>query len=429
MDQEEKFKEPEILRFEDGTQAKSPVGLIEPGYSAPKELHPGDIVVGRYQVVSLLGRGAMGSVYRAEQLSIRKHVALKTLNPIAGSDVNVRRFQNEALAASKLEHANLVRALDYGWLGNQPFLVMDLVEGPTLSQHLKKRTATLSLRTAYETFIPICFALAYAHQEGVIHRDLKPSNILLAPDPHNKDKFIPKLADFGIAKLVTEEDLTRTGEVFGTPLYMSPEQCLGSKVDNRSDIYSLGCVLYEALTGAPPFHAQSALETMMQHRATNPLPLKEAALGLDFPDALQRIVSKMLEKEPDRRYQNCLDVAQNLTLLQQGREDLVEKGSPAKEARKSNRPMAAVAIVSAVLFVIAGVAGGVAFFSQRNTAAIVVPKEQTQSSETSVAASGIETERPVASNLSSTGTTSGGDSGSLPDAFPSPFSRIDQQKS
>jgi len=356
VDKENKeSKEPEGWRSEDGTQAKSPIGVVNPQAPGAADLVKGQIILDRYKVISLIGRGAMGAVYRVEQLSIRKQVALKTLNPISASDVNVRRFQNEALAASKLEHPNLVRALDYGWLGNQPFMVMDLVEGPTLAQHLRLKT-TLTPQSAYQIFIPICFALAYAHQEGVIHRDLKPSNIVLAPSTDSRNPFIPKLVDFGIAKLSTEEEaLTKTGEIFGTPLYMSPEQCLGSKVDVRSDIYSLGCVLYEALTGAPPFTGQSALETMMQHKEKVPLPLKQAALGQDFPPALQRVVSKMLEKDPDLRYENFLAVAEDLTWLQQGRSDLVKKGDAATPARKKSALIAAVLAVG--LLVVATVGG------------------------------------------------------------------------
>lgn len=361
---QEKFLEPQPA--DDKTQAKSPVGLID-AHSAgsPKDLQQNEIVADRYKVLSLIGRGAMGSVYRVEQLSIQKHLALKTLNPIAATSINVRRFKNEALAASKLEHPNLVRALDCGWIGNQPFMVMDLVDGPTLSHYLK-RHASLPLSTCFQIFIPICFALAYAHEEGVIHRDLKPSNIVLASDPKNKDLFIPRVVDFGIAKLSTEEEaLTKTGEVFGTPLYMSPEQCLGMNIDHRSDIYSLGCVLYEALTGAPPFSGQSALETMIQHRESKALPLKEAALGANFPAGMQQIVNRMLEKDPALRYQNCLDVAQDLTLVQQGRSDLLKRVPNIKPTVKEKSADRRTAIIIGLICV--SLAGAAAWWlSQRH---------------------------------------------------------------
>jgi serine/threonine protein kinase len=333
VDQDNKnFERVETVGSEDLTrQPKSPVGLKdqEPdeAHSHAQQLVAGSIVAERYKVLSLIGRGAMGCVYKVEQLALRKNLALKTLNTIATSDVTIRRFKNEALAAGKLDHPNLVKAVDSGWIGTQPYLVMDLVEGQTLSNYLKQE-GRLPLELALRLFIPICFGLAYAHEQGVVHRDLKPGNIMLVPEGKDKTQFFPKVVDFGIAKLDYGElgTLTKTGEVFGTPLYMSPEQCLGSKVDNRSDIYALGCVLYEALTGAPPFSGPSALETMMQHRNEQPLSLKEASLGSQFPKEVEQIVLKMLAKEPQDRYQNFLDVARDLAAVQRG--DSVQVQAP-----------------------------------------------------------------------------------------------------
>ncbi|MGH7490617.1 MAG: serine/threonine protein kinase, partial [bacterium] len=157
-----------------------------------------------------------------------------------------------------------------------------------------------------EIFVPICEGLAHAHAHGVIHRDLKPGNIVVT---ENSGEYVPKIVDFGIAKFDTGESeaeaLTRTGEIFGTPFYMSPEQCMGETVDQRSDIYSVGCVLFETLTGTPPFPGQTALETMMRHRVDTPPTLKEASLGVAFPEKLEQLVRKTLEKNPDNRYQNC----------------------------------------------------------------------------------------------------------------------------
>jgi serine/threonine protein kinase len=336
-------------------QAKSPVGLKEHEQaesSQPlQQLEPGSIIAERYKVLFLIGRGAMGSVYKVEHLALRKNLALKTLNTIAASDVNIRRFQNEALAASKLEHPNLVRAVDSGWIGTQPFLVMDLVQGQTLSEYLK-HVARLPLAFALRLFIPICFGLAYAHQQGVVHRDLKPSNIMLVSEGKDGGQFVAKIVDFGIAKLDYGQagTLTQTGEVFGTPLYMSPEQCLGAKVDNRSDIYALGCVLYEALTGAPPFRGASALETMMQHRNENPLSLKEASLGTEFPPSIEQIVFKMLEKEPQDRYQGFLDVAQDLASVQRGENVKVQTTTESK-TRGPGKPLPTRLIITSTVLV------------------------------------------------------------------------------
>lgn len=287
--------------------------------SGPALLTPGQIIAERYKIEFLIGQGAMGAVYSVEQIFLKKRFALKTLNPIVASDIAIRRFQKEAQAASRLEHANLVRAVDFGLIdGLLPFLVMDYIQGPTLAQHLEK-VGTLPIEEAAKIFTPICFALNYAHKEGVIHRDLKPGNIVLV-QPENAEKtFVPSIIDFGIAKLdvgeETAQSLTQTGEVFGTPLYMSPEQCSGKKIDNRSDIYSLGCVLFEALTGAPPFRGESALETMMLHLKETAPTLAEGSFGREFPGAMEQIVSKMLAKEPRFRYGTCAEIAADLMAL------------------------------------------------------------------------------------------------------------------
>jgi len=287
------------------------------------EFAPGEIVADRYKVVSVVGRGGFGCVYKVFQLLLKKEFALKTLNPTNMSAVTISRFSKEAQAAGRLDHPNLVRAVDFGMIeGVQPYLVMDFVEGPTLSQYLRQR-GRIDLKEALQMFIPISMAMGYAHKEGVVHRDLKPSNIILSPLDANSSQFIPKIVDFGIAKIQFGDEsqaltLTGAGDVFGTPLYMSPEQCAGIGVDSRSDIYALGCMLFEALTGAPPFRGSNALETMMQH-GLSPLPsLKEASLGLVFPSALEKVLAKMLAKEPRDRYQSCLHVAEDLISLERG---------------------------------------------------------------------------------------------------------------
>jgi len=279
----------------------------------------GNLIAGRYKVLSVLGRGAIGTVYSVEQVFLKKRFALKTLSSSVASSVWQQRLQKEAQAASRLDHPNLVKAVDFGVDDDRFFFVMDFVAGRTLSRHLKE-AGRLSVEEALKIFIPICFAFDYAHNQGVIHRDIKPSNIVLER-AKGEAGFVPKIIDFGIAKIAEEvetEALTKTGEVFGTPWYMSPEQCSGVSVDHRSDIYSLGCVLYETLTGAAPFCAPSALQTMMQHRTEPVVPLTEASAGLQFPADLESIVMKMLAKNPDDRYQRCINLAEDLMHLQRG---------------------------------------------------------------------------------------------------------------
>ncbi len=281
---------------------------------------PGQIVGGKYRIVSILGRGGMGTVYRVEQVFLNKDFALKTVDKRQVSDISVRRFQLEAKAASLLDHPNLVQVHDFGLLENgQPFLVMDLVEGISLAEHLREN-GPLTVEQAARLFTQACFGLLYAHEQGVIHRDIKPSNLMLTKDAAAGTEGSVKVVDFGIAKITNTEDgeiqaLTRTGEIFGSPLYMSPEQCSGGKIDLRSDIYSLGCVLFEALTGAPPHLGNNALATMMLHQSEKALPLKEASLGRIFPERLELIVARMLQKPPAERYQNLGIVAHQLASI------------------------------------------------------------------------------------------------------------------
>ena len=282
-------------------------------------IEPGQLLADKYRVISFIGRGAAGAVYKVEQVFLKRNFALKLFGGGNSASNSIIRFQQEAQLSSQLEHPNLVRATDFGVLcEGQPFLVMDLVEGPTLEQVLKQK-GSLSLADVTDIFAPVCLALHYAHTKGMVHRDIKPGNIML--DGATESSIgAPKIVDFGIAKAIEEAGLalTRTGEVFGTPLYMSPEQCFGRRVDARSDIYSLGCVIFEALTGAPPFRGASVLETISMHMHGNPLSLRESSLGREIPAVYESIVGKLLSKDPDARYQDCLQLRSDLLSAQQG---------------------------------------------------------------------------------------------------------------
>jgi len=272
-----------------------------PGISTVIAHAPGTILLEKLKVIELLGQGGMGSVYRVEHLLMNRQFALKCLNKFQAADASWKRFQNEAKAAHLLDHANLLKVFEFGLLpGGQPYFLMELVEGITLADEIK-RLGSLPVRRAIKIFIQVSFAIAYAHEHKVIHRDLKPSNIMLVQKP-GEPEFV-KVVDFGIAKLTgldefNQQTLTKTGEIFGSPLYMSPEQCMGTGVDQRSDLYSLGCVFYEALTSAPPFFGESALSTMMKHQTETQLSLKEASLGLEYPAGLEKIITNLLEKDP-----------------------------------------------------------------------------------------------------------------------------------
>jgi len=288
----------------------------------PEDLKPGQLISERYEVVSRIGRGGIGTVYRVNQIFLKKAFALKTLDPIFSTAETLMRFQKEAQAAGRLNHRHIVKAYDFGMIEDvQPFLVMDLVEGKTLAQILRKQER-LSIELFLEIFIPLCDAIAYAHGMGLIHRDLKPGNIVLATDPEAPGHFIPKLIDFGLAKAASgdgdseQQAITKLGDVLGTPLYMSPEQCTGKIADKRSDVYSLGCVMFEALTGKPPLKGESSIETMSMHRETQQRSLRDASGGLDFPPELEHLVTKMLEKNPADRYQSFEQVVNYLSDMQ-----------------------------------------------------------------------------------------------------------------
>jgi serine/threonine protein kinase len=278
---------------------------------------PGHVIGGKYKILSILGSGGMGTVFRVQQVFLNKDYALKRLECGKISDVAIRRFQMEARAASLLNHPNLVQVHDFGLLDNeQPYLVMDFVDGTTLADYLS-RHGPMELKKAAALFIQVCFGLAYAHKQGVVHRDIKPSNIMLVDGVPEGTEGCVKVVDFGIAKLVKgvqddTQDLTRTGELVGSPIYMSPEQCLGGQVDQRSDVYSVGCALFETLTGTPPYLGHSSLQTMMQHQSEGAPTLKEASLGKEFPAGIEQVVSKMLRKSPQERYSDLTMVAHDL---------------------------------------------------------------------------------------------------------------------
>jgi serine/threonine protein kinase len=316
-------------RFNSETRRHSQSDLLNEGngesdrsssYSSLPGFEAGEIVAGKYKTVSRLGVGGMGAVYRVQQVFLDKEFALKTLDGKKISDKVIRRFQLEARAASSLNHPNLVQVHDFGLLGdNLPYLVMDLVEGVTLAQYLRE-CGPLSVEQVAPLFAQVCSGLSAAHSQGVIHRDIKPSNIMLVSGMAPGTEGSVKLLDFGIAKLTATDHseiqaLTRSGEIFGSPLYMSPEHCAGGLVDHRSDIYSFGCVLFEALTGTPPHVGHNALSTMMRHQLAPAPTLKEASLGKEFPLALEKLVANTLHKSPWERYQNLDEIAHDLATL------------------------------------------------------------------------------------------------------------------
>lgn len=320
---------------------------------------PDTILDGKYKVLSVIGQGGMGTVYRVEQIFLGKQAALKTISG-EFNDNSWRRFQIEAKAASRLEHPCIVRVSDFGLIDNkQPYCVMELVEGESLADYLK-RCARLPYDDIFAIFIPLCLALQEAHEMGIIHRDVKPSNIMLIGKLGNWEC---KLLDFGIAK-VSEGDanaLTQTGELIGSPLYMSPEQCGAGIVDARSDIYSLGCTLFEAITACPPFAGSTPIETISKHLNEKPPSLKEASLGRDFPPDLERIVHTMLAKNPDQRFSSAKQVAENLVRLKAGDELRLSPQIKAEKVSKLSNSSITLGLIA-----IAAIGLAVYFWAQTN---------------------------------------------------------------
>lgn len=268
---------------------------------------------GKYQFVSQIGSGGMGVIYKAKQPLLDRYYAIKMLNVQKANQQTLARFHQEAKAASTLNHPNVISVHDFGFTDDDdPYMVMDFVEGMSLATLIQSGGA-IPYKEALGIFIQIATGMNHAHALGVLHRDLKPSNVMLT----NPESVVAevKIVDFGIAKINKAEEcssLTQTGDVFGSPLYMSPEQASGKKVDARSDIYSLGCLMYEALTGSPPLQADTIIQTMFLHLNQMPTSMSDRAQGLYFPETLEYVVRKCLEKDPASRYQTMLDLKVDL---------------------------------------------------------------------------------------------------------------------
>ena len=277
----------------------------------------GQVISNKYKILELVGKGGMGNVYLAEVIDRKNtYVAIKMLHAQLSEDkVSVKRFQQEASAASDLQHPNLIQQYDFGMIDEkQPFLVMEYLQGDSLSQYIREN-GPLNPVVCLRIFCQIMDGLKYAHDKGVVHRDIKPSNILLIKRAGEED--LVKVLDFGLAKLMPwsgkeSQHLTKTGEVFGSPIYMSPEQCMGKKLEPSSDIYSLGITLYEALTGRPPFRGQNVVQTASKHLSESPPPFDIVCPELNLPLNLQNVVFKALEKNEANRYRNMTHFKDNL---------------------------------------------------------------------------------------------------------------------
>jgi serine/threonine protein kinase len=274
------------------------------------EVGSGQIIDGRYRIIAKLGEGGMGEVYAAEHVHIEKRVAIKLLrHEILAHPEAVSRFRQEARSASSIGHENIIAIEDFGKLGDgRIYLCMELLDGKPLNDLLMQPMAP---ERVLNILIQTCHGLAAAHRKGIVHRDMKPENIFVTVMPSGAE--VPKILDFGIAKVQGNDgggnnNLTRTGTIFGTPYYMSPEQALGQRVDHRADIYAMGVIMYECFTGSIPFSGESFMGILTKHITADPTPPGQRAHenGRVLPAGIEPIILRAMKKNPEER-QNTMD--------------------------------------------------------------------------------------------------------------------------
>ena len=318
-----------IMEDDDRTRILAAFGDSLPKGMSAEELSEGTQPptfqqVGRYQILERIGRGAMATVYKAYDPEINRTLALKFLQPDLCVDEEHRsRFLREAKAAGGLSHPNIVTVFDVGEIQGRPYIAMELLEGTPLSE-IMRPGAGMPIRDVVEIGIQLARALDYAHSKGICHRDIKPSNIMRL-----KDGNTIKVTDFGIARIDGGEDTqhTRVGTVLGTPQYMSPEQAMGEKVDGRSDLFSVGVVLYQLLAGQAPFEATSIVTLAHRIAKVDPTPIEKQRR--DTPPALRRVIERCLKKQPDKRFQTGRELATALArFIREINDDADSQGRP-----------------------------------------------------------------------------------------------------
>jgi serine/threonine-protein kinase len=313
------------------------------------------IIRNKYEILDQLGIGGMGVVYRGRHLTFNEMCAIKVVNEgVAGDSNFLQRFQTEAVVTRKLRHPNAVRVDDFDYTDDgRPFIVMELVEGKSIGEVLLEQ-GPFAVPRALRIVTQAARALGVAHQLGVVHRDIKPGNILLTKDEQGQE--MAKVLDFGIAKLREtsggdgkSSGMTMTGMLVGTPLYMSPEQFMGKKggeIDGRTDIYSLGVVLYQMVTGQAPFDGDTLYSLMIQHMEGNVKPPHERVPELHLPEALSQVILKAIDKSRDQRFQTAeefIAAMDEITALHGGSwEDAVVESSPAQSSQVVPAPITSV---------------------------------------------------------------------------------------
>ncbi|GAB5604758.1 serine/threonine-protein kinase [Sideroxyarcus sp. TK5] len=289
--------------------------------------------LGRYEVISELGQGAMGVVYKARDPLIDREVAIKTINlslALEEREEYEARFYQEAKAAGRLSHPNIVTIYDVGRTGDIAYIAMEYLHGRELRDVLNENK-TLPVQQVLDVIIQVAQGLSYAHEHEIVHRDVKPSNVMIIRDGH------VKITDFGIARMASAAVRTQTGMVLGSPKYMSPEQVLGKLTDQRSDIFSLGVMLYEMLTGQVPFIGENVNAIMYQ--TLNAIPAPPSNANPAVPEMLNYIVAKALAKDLDARYQNANELVNDLRACREALPRAADVAHAAKRPAMITRTM------------------------------------------------------------------------------------------
>src|SRR5438874_1313682 len=316
------FDSPTMVDLPGDTGGDAPTMIDAPAKPAPRTragtthagqpmLEPGAVLAQRYEILEILGEGGMGAVYKAMDRELSRPVALKVIRPdLAGNQAILDRFKQELLLAREVTHKNVIRIYDLGEAEGMKFITMEYVEGEDLRTLIHEQTK-LAPEEAVEIMQQVCRALEAAHSVGIIHRDLKPQNIM-------RDKSGRILVmDFGLARTLEGDGMTQTGALVGTMDYMSPEQALGKDLDQRSDLFTLGLIFYELLTGKMPYKADSVVASLLKRTQERAVPV--SSHDATIPKALSNVVSKCMEPDINLRYQNAGEVLADLEAWQGGR--------------------------------------------------------------------------------------------------------------
>jgi len=311
------------------------------------EITPGSLIANRYKVLAVMGQGGMGIILKAFDILLNLDVAMKIM-AIDNTGMNAARLQREAMACGSLKHSGIARIYEFGQTPDgSPYMVMELLSGLNLAQYIEKHDL-LTYQAALPILRQIATVLEFAHNNGVVHRDLKPSNIMLIEQMSGE--FQVKLLDFGVAQTEQQsKTLTATGIMLGSPLYASPEQAQSEELDHRTDIYSLGCLMYECLSGKPPFMANSALETLALHKKAKPALLSSVLPPKSIPMPLVELIDKCLQKDREKRPQSMQEIKDQLASIENASSENIVFNS---DIIKSKKKWALITLAGCILTLI-----------------------------------------------------------------------------